>query len=107
MPPELAALLTQWVASAVREEVARVLAGKATQEYLSTAEAADRARVAPGTLRRWIREGRLTSHGAGRELRVLREDLEKLMSPGRRMPRRAPARPVQKLTPEEEGEQGV
>ncbi|CAN5178707.1 hypothetical protein BH11MYX1_BH11MYX1_04460 [soil metagenome] len=62
----------------VREELAAVVT-KPAAEYLSTAEAAELARVAPGTIRRWIREQRIEQHRAGREVRVKRADLEKLL----------------------------
>jgi excisionase family DNA binding protein len=76
------------IVDVVREEVRRVL-GEATQsdEYLTTAEAAEVAKVAQGTIRRWIRDGRLTPHHAGRELRVRRLDLDALMHDGGRRDR--------------------
>jgi excisionase family DNA binding protein len=67
----------------IREIVRQVLTdevdAKRPAEFLSTAEAADLARVAQGTVRRWIRERRLVGHRAGRELRVKRADLECLL----------------------------
>lgn len=44
--------------------------------YLSIARAARFADVAPGTLRRWIRSGRLPVRRAGRVYRVARVELE-------------------------------
>jgi excisionase family DNA binding protein len=76
----------------VREELATV-ASKPPTEYLSTSEAADLARVAPGTIRRWIREERLDRCKAGREVRVKRDQLELLL--------RSDRRPANDLTPEE------
>jgi excisionase family DNA binding protein len=76
----------------VREELASVVA-KPPTEYLSTSEAAELARVAPGTIRRWIREERLDRHKAGREVRVKRDQLEQLL--------RSDRRPANDLTPEE------
>ncbi|HEX4420549.1 MAG TPA: helix-turn-helix domain-containing protein [Kofleriaceae bacterium] len=72
--------LRDLIAELVREEVRRAFA-EATQrdEFLTTAHAAEVAKVAQGTIRRWIRAGRLTSQRAGRELRVLRSDLAALM----------------------------
>jgi excisionase family DNA binding protein len=48
--------------------------------YLSVAKAARLADVAPGTIRAWIRAGRLTAQRAGRVLRVSRSELEKFMA---------------------------
>lgn len=72
--------LRDLIAGLVREEVRRALS-EATQpdEFLTTARAAEVAKVAQGTIRRWIRDGRLTPHHAGRELRVRRSDLDALM----------------------------
>lgn len=68
----------------VRQEVAKVLRGAEPQgEYLSTADAARLAAVTQGTVRRWIRARRLTAFGAGREIRVSRAELERLMKCGR------------------------
>lgn len=72
--------LRDLIADLVREEVRRALAEVAQpDEFLTTAHAAEVAKVAQGTIRRWIRAGRLTSQRAGRELRVLRSDLAALM----------------------------
>ena len=77
----------------VREEVAvavrAALAGdggaqSSRTEYLSTADAARLAAVAQGTVRRWVREGRIEACGAGREIRLRRADVEALMRGGRR-----------------------
>lgn len=67
----------------VRAEVQRVLASITPDEYLTTAEAARVASVAPKTIRRWIRTGKLVAHSAGRELRIRRADLERAMRPTR------------------------
>jgi excisionase family DNA binding protein len=48
--------------------------------FLTTVEAAAVAKVVPKTIRNWIDQGKLPCHGAGRELRVRRADLERLMS---------------------------
>lgn len=74
------AQLRALIAEVVREELARAAARP--EEYLSTREAADTARVAPGTVRRWIREGRLTGQHAGRTIRVKRSDLEAFLRSG-------------------------
>ena len=75
----LRALITE----IVRKEVRTALA-EATMldQYLPTRTAAKVADVAPGTIRRWIREGRLASHHAGRVVRVRRTDLETLLRVG-------------------------
>lgn len=72
--------LRELIMDLVRDEVRRVLA-ETTQpdEFLTTADAAKVAKVAQGTVRRWIRDGRLAPHHAGRELRVRRSDLDALM----------------------------
>jgi excisionase family DNA binding protein len=43
------------------------------------ATAARAASVSPATIRKWISEGRLPRHAAGRVWRVRRSDLEKLL----------------------------
>ena len=48
--------------------------------YLSIARAAKFAGVAPGTLRRWIRAGRLTARRAGRVLRISRNEIEDFLA---------------------------
>ena len=65
----------------VREEmaVARPATSDATS-HLSTRAAAIHAGVAMGTIRRWIRDGKLREHRAGRHLRVRRTDLEALLA---------------------------
>ncbi len=78
------------VRDVVREEIRAALsegAGDATRRngssaathgdgYLSIARAAAFADVAPGTLRRWIRSGRLPVRRAGRVYRIARAELE-------------------------------
>ncbi len=82
---ELEAELRELVRRIVREEVGPLLADAArVDEFLSTRAAARFADVATGTIRRWIREGRLVGHRAGRVVRVRRADLESLLREGRR-----------------------
>jgi excisionase family DNA binding protein len=50
--------------------------------YLSLSRAAKLADVAPGTLRRWIKEGRIPTQRAGRVYRVSRTDLETFLKSG-------------------------
>ena len=67
----------------VRAEIAAAAAAVPQPEpeaadYLTTRMAAAYASVAPGTLRRWIREGRLSTSRIGRYYRVKRADLDRL-----------------------------
>ena len=55
----------------------------ADQSYVSIARAAQLAAVAPGTLRRWLKEGRLPTHRAGRVYRIATADLETFLRSGR------------------------
>ena len=61
---------------------AELEAARAPAEFLSVQRAAEVADVAAGTIRRWIREGRIEGHRAGRVLRVKRADLEALLAAG-------------------------
>ena len=81
----------------LRAELQRVLVAAAPDrdEMLTTHEAADIARVAVGSVRRWVRQGRLRRHRVGRTLRVSRVELECLM--------RDPE-PGRELTPEEQAD---
>jgi excisionase family DNA binding protein len=71
----------QMIRSIVREELAKARP-VAPIEFLSTTEAASVAKVAPGTVRRWVKTGRLTRHQAGRVLRVSRAELENMLRDG-------------------------
>lgn len=78
------------VRDVVREEIRAALSERTTDPlrrnaasaarhedgYLSIARAAVFADVAPGTLRRWIRSGRLPVRRAGRVYRIGRAELE-------------------------------
>lgn len=91
---ELVAGLRVLVRAIARQEVALALAdARDSDEYLSTAGAAALAGVAPGTIRRWIKEGRLTGHRAGRVLRVRRCELMALLE--------SDQRPISEASPEE------
>jgi len=75
------------LADVIRDEVKRAVADAVrdavrVDEYLSTQEAAAFARVAPGTIRRWIRTRRLQRCSAGRTLRVSRAELERVIRTG-------------------------
>lgn len=106
IPPDLAAGLRAWIADIVRTELKVQLAGIVPSPkvppspFMTVKEAGEYARVSPATIRKWIRDGRLEAHGAGRELRVRVDDLiDALRSPQRR---RAPrAGKVRELSPEE------
>lgn len=93
------ASLARAIAELVRVEVdARVRAAlaerPAVDELLSTAEAAQYAKVTPRSIRRWLDQGKLRALHAGRELRIRRADLDELMRGGRRQT-------AAELTPEE------
>ena len=78
---QLRALIAPLVAAEVKRQLAEATA---PAEFMSAQEAAEFARVSDGCVRRWIREGKLVGHRAGRVLRVKREDLENLMRGGGR-----------------------
>jgi excisionase family DNA binding protein len=86
---DLADQIRSIVREVVREEMKaeRALAARPV-EYLTGAEAAAYAKVTTGTIRRWVREGRLSVCGAGKDVRVDRGELEKIMRPGKRILRR-------------------
>lgn len=80
-------MLQATVRVAVREEVTNAVreALKAVKpetagEYLSVADAARVAGVSTKTVRAWIKDRRMQPHHAGRELRVLREDLVRYLA---------------------------
>jgi excisionase family DNA binding protein len=52
------------------------------ESYLSVQRAASVADVHPDTIRKWINSGRLPRHKAGRELRVRRDELHRLLEGG-------------------------
>ena len=54
------------------------------EEFVTVAEAATPLRVAPSTIRRWIREGDVPAHRIGRRRVALRRaDLARLITPAR------------------------
>lgn len=100
--PSIETLVRQIVRQIVREELSRVSAEAQTRNpsthqnvsgstvdspYLTVPEAARLARVSNPTIRRWIVEDRLTARGAGRDARVLREEVVELIEHGRQKPR--------------------
>ncbi len=70
------------VKQAVRDELA-TLATSPADEYLTTDAAAKIANVIPGTIRRWVKNGKLREQRAGRVIRVSRADLTRMMNSGR------------------------
>lgn len=92
--------LEDMVRKIVRDELARLAPKEpANDGYLSTEAAAEFADVAVATIRRWVREGKLPEHRAGRRVRVLKSELSQLLDGGRRPTKRA------KLSPEERAAQ--
>jgi excisionase family DNA binding protein len=73
--------LREYVAELVRAEVEKLKAAPA-DDYLTVNAAAAFASVAPGTVRRWVREGELQNYRAGRTIRVKRNELERLLKSG-------------------------
>lgn len=79
-------LVRDAVREVLREELgllARRNAGllaSAEDGFLSVTKAARVADVAPGTIRAWIRTGRLTEQRAGRVLRVSRRELAQFLT---------------------------
>ena len=72
------------IADEVGKAINRVFADKsgiprAADQYLSVADAARIAAVAPATIRAWMDDGRLVRYHAGRELRVRQVELEALL----------------------------
>jgi len=57
--------------------------GSLTGTLWTAREAADYLRVAPDTVRRWVREGRLAAARAGRLLRFRRADVDAVLTPTR------------------------
>lgn len=74
--------------SIVRDEIRNALAdaraeprnASGADTYLSISKAARFADVAPGTVRTWIRRGRLPAKRAGRVLRISRGELETFLT---------------------------
>ncbi len=79
-------ILRNLMRDVVREELssfakqATPLRNATDDVYLSVTKAARVADVAPGTIRAWIRQGRLASKRAGRVLRIGRSELERFMA---------------------------
>jgi excisionase family DNA binding protein len=88
--------LRKLITEVVRDEIKRALAAaKPHDEFLTTSEAATLAKVAIGSIRRWIRQGKLKRHVVGKTLRVSRAELDRLLQdPG----------PDHELSPEEQAD---
>lgn len=82
--------LQEFVRQVVREELARVHAPQTYPDLLTTAEAAQLVRSTQGTIRRWIRENRLSASGSPGKHLVSRAELEQMTRAGKRA--RAPYR---------------
>lgn len=84
-------MLRAIVRDIVREELARAKPGHPdVNAHLSTRAAAKHAGVAMGTIRRWIRDGKLRELRAGRHLRVRRVDVDALLAGERDGPDASP-----------------
>lgn len=79
---QLLALIRGMVRAEVDAALAKAQPEPEAADYLTTRKAAEYAKVAPGTLRRWIREGRIAASHAGRYHRVKRADLDRLLHDG-------------------------
>jgi excisionase family DNA binding protein len=70
--------------AALRKALAEQRSDTAVDEFLSTESAARVAAVAPGTIRRWVREGKLVGHRSPHitrnRVRIRRADLERLLA---------------------------
>ena len=72
--------LRVFIAEVVRAELAHRDTKPANDEYISTADAAEIARVAPSTIRRWVRARQLAKHGTGPRVRIRRDELERYLA---------------------------
>lgn len=72
-------VLRALVRDIVRDELSREKSPQDPIGHLSTRAAAKHAGVAMGTIRRWIRDGKLQELRAGRHLRVRRADVDALL----------------------------
>lgn len=85
-PTTFEAVFGDLIRSVVREEIRAALAeqpprnGAVSDVYLSITKAAKVADVAPGTIRAWIRAGRLPARRAGRVYRIGRAELEAFLA---------------------------
>jgi hypothetical protein len=76
----LRAIIADEVGKAIRGALAdKAGIPRVLDQYLSVADAARIAAVAPATIRAWMDDGRLSRYHAGRELRVRQVELEVLL----------------------------
>ncbi len=87
------------IAEVVRAELGRS-PSQAPDEYMTTGDAAKFAAVAPGTIRRWVRLGKLRDCRAGRRVRVSRADLQRMLRDG--TPRNDSSTPEQRAMSKDE-----
>lgn len=77
--------LKDLIRQAVREELADAgvrTSAQAAPEFLTLAEAAARASTSKGTVRNWVKAGKLRTYGTGRVVRVRRAELDSLLLAG-------------------------
>ena len=78
---ELRAIVRDEVRAIVREELRSVIGGRSNSEaagaaeFMSVAEAAKLIGISAGTIRTWIKDGRLVALHAGRKIRLRRTDV--------------------------------
>lgn len=72
------------IVEVIRDEVRRAVNDAIrADEFLSTTAAAKVAHVKSGTIRKWVRSGKLTGHRVGKRiLRINRTELEQLLRRG-------------------------
>jgi excisionase family DNA binding protein len=77
---ELRVLVEDAVRKVVREELSQAHRAPGPDDpFLSVADAAALVSVTPGTIRAWVKAGKLARYGAGRVLRVRRSELLSLL----------------------------
>jgi excisionase family DNA binding protein len=76
------ATLESIVRTVLREELAAALGQAKPSEYLAVRDAATRAGVSSATVRRWVRDGKVTRFGEGRIVRVRWADVEAALAKG-------------------------
>ncbi len=75
--------LRDLIAQVVRSELDKATPAE-HDEFMTSSDAAKFAAVATGTIRRWVKSGKLRDHRAGRRVRVRRADIERLLRDGTR-----------------------
>lgn len=80
---DLEVLIRDTVRAVLREELRSALAefkARAPGEYLTVAQAAEVAQVAPDTVLRWLGNARLKGSRAGARWRVRRDEIDRFLS---------------------------